>query len=1324
MPHATSRFLLVLFCGLSPLFVPAIARAGFGAHITDKSASPDPVSAGNSVTLEARIWNAATTNSGYNGRATYRIIFDVTTPGQSGVTRYATTHEFQHQESEWFSCRHRTTNTGTYRVLISVMSPSGDATWNSASFSFRAETADPCAGRSCRDSCEGDDRLTSGSCVNENGTAACAYLYRTDCHNNDFGQCEQYCEWNDVYSRYRGTSHTCNSGSCVGNSYTSDRQYLRTCGNTCDGNVRVLGQSCSNGQCVGGFRTDCDAYDQAETTRYCSGNEVWERRRATDAFCRDGTCAERQSDASSGLMSCGTGCNPATGSCFPDPCLGVSCENACDGDVFSSNGRCVSSGGIASCVYTTTNCNAMDTLGERRKYCFGSEVHSHKLFTDFSCTANGCSSRVSWSDDQLEDRCADACEGTVSVTGRTCVDGQCAGLMRTDCAAQNTPVESVSYCDGNALRAYDQHMEFSCVPMLGWCGDGRNIQSSDRLVENCVARAPTKTLASRRCDLNGHPIATYTVAPWVCRGNACASGGSFATDVDEGPCALTERCDTAEGRCIPCVSAWMCSEWSACAGQAASTRQCVDVWQCSAPSERPPEIRDCPCEVTGIRWEDRQGSEIAAAEDGEAVTIAVAHRGQCADACAPLEIWNVNLAAIPDDGPGSDDRFRFNQFCLGHNEIETTQAWTAAFRSDDWFGFNHFKVKMPAFRIESRQTLEVKPFHDTIGPIEPFLRQYPPSALATLDERECLRNQMETITVTDRCLALWKSGGAIGDYNTRRSEETLQDLVEFFIGDSTAEFSYFFVCTWCGVSTPPAAAVCSVTRGTGCVWLAAELVCDYGCLMRLGRYLEKVAAGIWKWFLQRTLEEKAVPYLARGYQVVGESSANSLRSDFRHQTLRATDGSTVDQFAFQDRLNPGRMIVEQAENAVLHEPGWNHYVDLNTLLKRRFGKTETLFRNAAGLTQAERRLRSELFLDDALKHRLSDFFEDLSAARDPNPYALFEKITSMSRVTGAGSGYTFGQTTMRDGINIMELGLRDAIERFGARAAQMIRSVTIPHEIGHGAAASHATQIGETLAPAEQSLKPAIEYLNDVYVLRHLRSSHRSEFAELKSFHLTDNFLEADGTLKQLGQDFVNNFVSAVKDGRASGDEAYELARLRALADTFRAEAGLSAEMSEKMARLPGAFDRAVEDRLRAEPTAIQGQIRQVYANTRTQLAADGEIYSAHLMDSRYDSTNGMRGILCTRYRYLLCEVGSSQNPFSAGDAPERFDGEKNSICQVLTSGDPSISPDSPVSQASSSSSGRGGCGHADGAPLAMALLALRVMARAFARNMRSPHSK
>lgn len=1180
--------LMVVMATIGTILSPEIAKAGFDAAILDSYASPDPVGVGQTTTLSARILNTSTRDSGYNGVATFVIQFMIDPPSTSTDYQCDGTFEFQYHETKTISCRYTVgaNHIGTHSVEVEVNSPSGRTTWDSASFTFRATNPNPCEGVTCRDSCDGDARLTSGECAVENNRAVCAYLYSENCHQNDFGLCEQYCDGNDVYSRDRLTVYSCRSGSCVSSTQISNVQRVATCGNTCDGNVRVLSQSCSSGQCVGGFRTDCDSYDQTTTAKYCNGNEVWERRNVVDATCGSGACNERRSETTYGVKSCGFGCNPATNDCRQNPCAGVNCPDKCDGDVFSSNGRCAVSNGTASCVYTTTNCNVQDTLGERRNYCNGTEIHSHQTLTDFSCGSGGCSSRVSWTNDRLE--------------------------------------------------------------------------------ENCATRAPTETILSQRCDLNGHVIATYLVTSWVCRGNACESGTTSSTkDIDHGPCASTERCDMTEGRCIPCVSSWMCSEWSACAGQATSTRQCMDVWQCSSSTERPPEVMDCPCEFSQIRWEDGQGNEIDAVSDNDLVTIAVRHHGHCSDTCAPLEVWNDNWVFFPDDGPGDDERFKFPNFCLGNDGAETTQTWRAAFYDKDWSGSNEDYVKVPSYHdFRSAKTLRVTPtFSGVIGDLEAAMRSYPPSPVTTADENDCLREQMETITVTDDCLNLWKRNGAMAEQNLVRLEDRLRSLLEFFFGESVGAFVYMLTCTACPSATVAAAGLCPAT-GVSCLAIPAAVVCDLGCLGPVGRYLGKIIKWLWGRVLEQFAAKEMDTLVRQGYEAIAAPSANNIREDLVHQAARAADGSTIDTFIIPDRANPGTVIKVETENFLMRVPGGNEFTRLNRDLKQRFGVADNLFHVSDDLfgntvSHAEMRLNGQVFLGGAINDRLPAYLKDLSGIGDTNPFRILKSITFVPRTT-SGTARVFGRTrATSDGLNVIEISLRDSLSRFVNDAVAMIRSFTIPHEIGHAAASTQARQLGYRLRSTEESAEAAIEYLNDVYVLRNLRSTATAklsdEYAEKKALDMIGVFLESDGvTATSVVEAKVDMFVNDFVVGGPISDSAYELARIRNLVTALRTHAGPSPADKIKLDRISQTINEALTERLEGTNAVFEQMARQKYEDASVQLAGDGETYASRLMSDWHEDTE-MLTILCLKYRFIFCDGVSGSLPIIGGESSSRF---------------------------------------------------------------------
>src|SRR3989338_532784 len=81
------------------------------------------------------------------------------------------------------------------------------------------------------------------------------------------------------------------------------------CNDYCDGNDRVWGQSCEDGDCVGGSRTDCDDHDVSYArATYCNGSELRSSIPGIDYSCGgsqcNGACTESGRRSEGG---CGTG---------------------------------------------------------------------------------------------------------------------------------------------------------------------------------------------------------------------------------------------------------------------------------------------------------------------------------------------------------------------------------------------------------------------------------------------------------------------------------------------------------------------------------------------------------------------------------------------------------------------------------------------------------------------------------------------------------------------------------------------------------------------------------------------------------------------------------------------------------------------------------------------------------------------------------------------------------------------------------------------------------------------------------------------------------
>jgi hypothetical protein len=601
--------------------------------------------------------------------------------------------------------------TGNLCMNVDIdLAGNGDDDNNVDTFCITITNADPCAGVTCNDSCDGSYRVSGRSCSGGSCTGGTRTLCTYGCSGSTCG------------------SNPCNNVAC------SD-----TCGS---GNVRK-----TNGQCVASGSSwacqydtyDCDLLDHTNSTRtpYCNNGDVWSHQRKTDGSCSSGSCTTTTSWLNDRLedscpntcegdyrvtgRSCGGNSSSCTGgsrgycahgcangSCQSDPCAGKNCPGSCDGEILQWNGRPTASGSSCTCVYDRKDCNDFDGAPTTEYLCKNEDSWQRTATPNGICLDSGSSAEcvviTSYRNERLTDSCDDECRGTALMINRTCSssDGRCRDGVhepcewgcssrsgddecrpdpcqllgcvsadcdgdallvhsgtayvngtcectydRTDCSVHNRPTETTYDCmDGKSVKTTDA-TRWTCGLNFFGPAECRDVSIDARtLDEDCIAKEPLREEIGRTCSADG----TQPIQEILVSNWGCDDG--------TGRCAVTATHSEFVHE-TPCSTSDRC-EFGTCT-------KCVPDWICDGWTDcdgavfqlprcidrndcgldYPESSRPCPCTLTSATWVDAKPLWAGATVfDGDSTTLHIEHAGSCENVNATASFRETDGALL------------------------------------------------------------------------------------------------------------------------------------------------------------------------------------------------------------------------------------------------------------------------------------------------------------------------------------------------------------------------------------------------------------------------------------------------------------------------------------------------------------------------------------------------------------------------------------------------------------------------------------------------------------------------------------------------------
>ncbi|MFH0832222.1 MAG: hypothetical protein V1900_00670 [Candidatus Aenigmatarchaeota archaeon] len=393
--------------------------------------------------------------------------------------------------------------------------------------------------------CSGNDvyqKYRTYKCVNPGTIASyCTYTdinkFKQSCSSSSYDLWgSNYCKNNDVYHSRNYFDRGCSNGKCY-SSWTSQEELVEDClyscssgsclynyypyqypctgsncgcqGTSCTGGCGSGCGSCSGSQCQTCSSSDCDRSDGYVGSRYCSGNNVYQKYR--DYYCSGNSCTYSESEKS--IEYCSNGCSNGY------------CNSQCT-TCQSCSGTDNSCGVYPNC----NNCNNNDGYTGSR-FCSGNNVY--QKYRDYYCSGNGCTYSET---DKLVETCSSTCSNGQCQTCQTCsgTDTSCGVSPNcVDCNAKDGFIDS-KYCFNN--NVYQTYRDYSCS------GTTCIERDEKRLIETC-----SYGCSNGYCNTCTPPCNNYRCSDWGQCGtypNCYSCGGCQGYNCGGYSCSSWGQCGT------------------------------------------------------------------------------------------------------------------------------------------------------------------------------------------------------------------------------------------------------------------------------------------------------------------------------------------------------------------------------------------------------------------------------------------------------------------------------------------------------------------------------------------------------------------------------------------------------------------------------------------------------------------------------------------------------------------------------------------------------------------------------------------------------------
>ena len=269
----------------------------------------------------------------------------------------------------------------------------------------------------------------------------------------------------------------------------------------------------------------------------------------------------------------------AVGSCsYQNQC---SLEPHCQGNILYYNGQCSETG----CSFESQNCSSLNYYDNFTYYCNGTSLWKKRKFHEFTCGSGNCTEHVSWTDNQLIERCSFQCGAECNSTsdfflnGSTCdyncdlntctyknststsnfcenntfyTNGTCSSqgvsFNSQNCSTLDYSENGVLYCNSSELRQHNIFHYYTCS--LTGCEE--NIRwTNDTLVENCDDRDNSTYgecgLENWTCVENG--TASCAIVNIIKSNNLCTNSCANNTRFFNGVCNNDFNCSFQTENC-------------------------------------------------------------------------------------------------------------------------------------------------------------------------------------------------------------------------------------------------------------------------------------------------------------------------------------------------------------------------------------------------------------------------------------------------------------------------------------------------------------------------------------------------------------------------------------------------------------------------------------------------------------------------------------------------------------------------------------------------------------------------------------------------------
>jgi len=611
------------------------------------------------------------------------------------------------------------------------------------------------------------------------------------------------------------------------------------------------------------------------------------------------------------------------------------------------------------------------------------------------------------------------------------------------------------------------------------------------------------------------------------------------------------------------------------------------------------------CLVRDVRWQRER------ATDGDVVGIEINHMPYCDGRVAEVVVVETDgrllevilRYLIPGDQDRIPSRFRV---ILGTG-VRWSASWPAVFTAD--FGeTSEYRLEVTGIgnrTIRSSNVLMVFPFSRRMGAVADLFGEFP-------SPHEACPDYGYGGTVSSDCIHVRERAGVYGDVIDW--DEVADTLME------GAAVLWIGSCLGC----VGGALLCLATEAIACVPLGGIILgaCTF-CTgeAAVSTHVRREAAVALRVGIARESARARSRALSVIYRPVKhEVSPNGARITYQSDAVPVVEESLYQVGA--------EMASVRYKNAPwLYGVGGRAFLDFNTN------------KNALFVVEYERLSKAEarFFYDNFLRGNFQEAFDYGVRVLGDGLYTeqeLFTRITITKTLAPQVYGET-GPSAIHTTKNYMQFAVGSVLKRWEERASQTLVDHLLFHEIAHAISQVVMRTRNITLRGREVRIEPAVEYLNDAFVVSKLAGARLRNFREWNKQYLAESFYAADGSINPAIQRMIEDFAGEYHRRDVA---AYELVALRARLRLF------------KLPKLETALKRALWTHLaQPEYASTRVEAQTLFEELTNQMVADGGLYSAGLL--RNQLSDDLLLMLCFRYRFIECpadlvlQVGKRGSP-------------------------------------------------------------------------------